>query len=70
MAIEQTLMRTLKSVERLTCCIKQSQKVKTLAFKLVVKVNGEQTFESSLIYQRLIVVSQSGDISADEVVKL
>ena len=65
MVIEQTLMRTLKSVEQLTSCSKRSQKANTLAFMLVVKVSGEQTIESALLYQRLIVVSQSGDISAD-----
>ena len=65
LVIEQTLMRTLKSVEQLTCCSKRSQKANTLAFMLVVKVSGEQTIESALLYQRLIVVSQSGDISAD-----
>ena len=37
---------------------------------LMVKVSGEQTIESALLYQRLIVVSQSRDISADEVMKL
>ncbi len=65
MVIEQTLMRTLKSVEQLTSCSKRSQKANTLAFMLVVKVSGEQTIESALLYQRVIVVSQSGDISAD-----
>ena len=43
------------------------EKAKTLASMSVVKVSGEQT---ALLYQRLIVVSQSGDISADEVMKL
>ena len=37
---------------------------------LVVKVSGEQTIESALLYQHLIVVSQSGDISSDEVMQL
>ena len=37
---------------------------------VVVEVSGEQTIESALLYQRVIVLSQSGDISADEVVKL
>ena len=64
---EQTIMRMLKSVEQLTCCFKWSQKANTLAFISVVKVSGEQT---ALLYQRLIVVSHSGDISADEVMKL
>ena len=37
---------------------------------LVVKVSGEQTIKFALLYRHLIVVSQSGDISADEVMKL
>ena len=56
--IEQTRMRTLMSVEQLTCCFKRSQKANTLAFMLVVKVSGEQTIESALLYERLIVVSR------------
>ena len=67
---EQTIMWTLKSVEQLTCCFKRSQKAKTLALMLVVKVSGEQTIESALLYQHLIVVSQSGDISPNEVMHL
>ena len=46
---EQTSMWTLKSVEQLTCCFKRSQKAKTLALILVVKVSGEQTIASALL---------------------
>ena len=46
--LEQTIIRTMKSVEQLTCCFKRSQKAKTLAFVLVVKVSGEETVESAL----------------------
>ena len=67
MVTEQTIMRTLKSVEQLTCCFKRSKKANTLALMLVVKVSGEQPIESALLYQHLIVVSQSGDISPNEV---
>ena len=47
---EQTIMWTLKSVGQLTCCSKRSQKAKTLALMLVVKVSGDQTIESALLY--------------------
>ena len=67
--IEQTIMRTLKSVEQLTCCFKRSQKAKSVAFMLVVKVSAEQSIGSARLYQRLIVISQPWDVSADEVMK-
>ena len=70
MVIEQTILQMPKSVEQLTRCFKRSRKAKTLAFMLVVKMSGEQTIESALLYQRFIVVSRSGGFSADEVMKL
>ena len=70
MVIEQTILQMPKSVEQLTRCFKRSRKAKTLAFMLMVKVSGEQTIESALLYQRLIVVSRSGDIPPNEVMVL
>ena len=45
-----------------TCSFKHSIKAKTLAFTSAVKVTGEQTTDSALLFQRLLVVSQLGDI--------
>ena len=46
-----------------TCSFIRSLKAKTLAFSSAVKVSGEQSIDPALLFQRLLVVSQSGDIS-------
>ena len=47
-----------------TCSFKRSLKAKILAFTSAVKVTGEQAIDPALLFQRLLVVSQSGDIVA------
>ena len=47
-----------------TCSFKRNLKAKTLTFTSAVQVTGEQTIEPALLFQRLLVVSQSGDIVA------
>ena len=47
-----------------TCSFKRSLKAKIWAFTSAVKVTGEQTIAPALLFQRLLVVSQSGDIVA------
>ena len=47
-----------------TCSFKRSLKANILAFTSAVKVTGEQTIDHALLFQRLLVVSQSGDIVA------
>ena len=48
---------------------KRSLKAKTLAFSSAVKVSGEPSIDHALLFQRLLVVSQSGDISIDAAMK-
>ena len=52
-----------------TCSFKRSLKAKTLVFSSAVKVSGEQIIDPALLFQRLLVVSQSGDISIDAAMK-
>ena len=52
-----------------TCSFKRSLKAKTLAFSSAVKVSGEQSIDPALLFQRLLLVSQSGDISIDAAMK-
>lgn len=43
--------------------------MKTLASAKAVKVADERMIEPSLLFQRFMVVSQSGDLSLDEVMQ-
>ena len=43
---------------------RRSLKAKILVFASAVKVTGEETIDHALLFQRLLVVSQSGDIVA------
>ena len=52
-----------------TCSFKRSLKARSFAFSSAVKVSGEQSIDPALLFQRLLVVSQSGDISIDAAMK-
>ena len=45
---------------------KRSSKVKTLASGSVVKVAEDRTIDPALLFQRFLVVSQTGDLQIDE----
>ena len=63
------VVRELIGKAAFTCSFKRSLKAKTLAFSSSVKVSGEQSIDPALLFQRLLVVSQSGDISIDAAMK-
>ena len=46
---------------------KRSWKVKTLASSMAVKVVEDRTIDPALLFQRFLVVSQTGDLQLDEV---
>jgi hypothetical protein len=48
---------------------KRNTKVKTLASAKAVKVAEDRTIDPALLFQRFLVVSQSGELSLDEVMK-
>ncbi|KAK6176032.1 hypothetical protein SNE40_014396 [Patella caerulea] len=48
---------------------KRNTKVKTLASSRAVKVAGDRTIDPALLFQRFLVVSHSGELSLDEVMK-
>ena len=48
------------------CSLKRSSKVKTLASGSVVKVAEDRTIDPALLFQRFLVVSQTGDLQIDE----
>ncbi len=48
---------------------KHKSKVKTLAAAKAIKVTGHQTIDPGMLFQRFLVVSQSGELCLDEVMK-
>ena len=46
---------------------KRKAKVKTLAASRTIKITGDQTIDPALLFQRFLVVSQSGELGLDEV---
>ena len=46
---------------------KRKARVKTLASARTVKVTDDQTIDPALLFQRFLVVSQSGDLCLDKV---
>ena len=46
---------------------KQKAKVKTLTASRTMKITEDQTIDPALLFQRFLVVSQSGDLGLDEV---
>ena len=48
---------------------KRNMKVKTLASAKAVKVAEDRTIDPALLFQRFLVVSQTGELSLDEVMK-
>ena len=63
---------TVKHMEgqsALSYSYKCKNKVKTLAAARTIKVTGQQTIDSSLLFQRFLVVSESGDLCLDDVMK-
>ena len=46
---------------------KRKAKVKTLAASRTIKIAEDQTIDQALLFQRLLVVSQSGELGLDEV---
>ena len=48
---------------------KRKNKVKTLASARSIKVSEDRTIDPALLFQRFLVVSQSGDLCLDDVMK-
>ena len=46
---------------------KRKAKVKTLAASCTIKITEDQTIDPALLFQRFLVVSQSGELGLDEV---
>ena len=48
---------------------KRENKVKTLASGRVIKVTRDETIDPALLFQRFLVLSQSGDLCVDDVLQ-
>ena len=68
-SIGQRLVEEVKGQSVFSYSFKRRRKVKTLASASALKVNGEgeRTIDPALLFQRMLIMSQTGDISLEDV---
>lgn len=68
-SVGREIVKKMENQSIFTYSHKRNMKVKTLASAKAVKVTEERTIDPALLFQRFLVVSQTGDLSVGEVMQ-